>query len=282
MGSIKILETGFYTSIQDQGRKGYATKGTPESGAMDQESWRLSNLLLQNLDSAAALECTLVGPTILFLRDLTFVLTGASTEAVLEGKELVNNKIYKAFKGQILRVGKVHNGCRTYVGFDGGLDTETMLGSRSQFYPITKRGTVVKGDVLDTGLSNVLSVQSGLAHVKDSQANKSNEIQIIPGPEYHFLSEIKKDVLTSSSFTIQSWNRMGIALREPLEQQGATILTGPVLPGTIQLTPSGHLYILMRDCQVTGGYPRIAQLTQAAINKMGQKKTGDSIRLTFK
>ncbi len=281
MGSIEILETGFYTTIQDQGRKGYATKGIPESGSMDQESWRLSNLILHNLETAAALECTLIGPTIVFLRDLAFVLTGAHTDAVLDGKKLMNNKVYRASKSQILDVGKVRNGCRTYVGFDGGIDVGTILGSRSQFYPITEQGVVQKGDIFDTGSSNLLSVQSGMVHVKDVQANKSSDIQIIKGPEYHYLSEIKKEALTSSSFTIQSWNRMGIALGEPLEQQGAKILTGPVIPGTVQLTPSGHLYILMRDCQVTGGYPRIAQLTQTAINKMAQKKTGDSIRLTL-
>ncbi len=281
MASIEILETGFYTSVQDQGRKGYAIKGVPESGAMDQEAWRLSNLLLHNLDSDAALECTLIGPTIVFLRDLAFVLTGAITSAVLDGTELISNKVYKASKGQILRVGKVLNGCRTYVGFDGGIDTKIILGSRSTFYPITERGIVQKGDVLRTGISNMLSVSSGMVHIKEAKANKSSNINIVQGPEYYYLSQIKREVLTNRSFTIQSWNRMGIALGEPLEQQVAKILTGPVLPGTVQLTPSGHLYILMRDCQVTGGYPRIAQLTQTAINTMAQKKTGDTIRLAL-
>jgi allophanate hydrolase subunit 2 len=31
----------------------------------------------------------------------------------------------------------------------------------------------------------------------------------------------------------------------------------------------------MRDCQVTGGYPRVLQLTNAAIDILAQKTTGD-------
>ena len=56
------------------------------------------------------------------------------------------------------------------------------------------------------------------------------------------------------------------------------ILTGPVLPGTIQLTPSGQLIVLMRDCQTTGGYPRVLQLTESAINLLSQKKERDKIK----
>jgi len=35
---------------------------------------------------------------------------------------------------------------------------------------------------------------------------------------------------------------------------------------------------LMRDCQVTGGYPRVLQLTDDAISILIQKKIGDKIQ----
>ena len=56
------------------------------------------------------------------------------------------------------------------------------------------------------------------------------------------------------------------------------MLTSAVFPGTVQLTPSGQLIVLMRDCQTTGGYPRIFQLTEAALNSVSQKFVGDKIR----
>ena len=60
------------------------------------------------------------------------------------------------------------------------------------------------------------------------------------------------------------------------------ILTAPVLPGTVQLTPSGQLIVLMRDCQTTGGYPRVLQLTEDAISILSQKTTGNSLKFRLK
>jgi len=62
------------------------------------------------------------------------------------------------------------------------------------------------------------------------------------------------------------------------KNQLTPILTSGVLPGTVQLTPSGKLIILMRDCQVTGGYPRILQLTESGINSLAQKSTNDKLQ----
>jgi allophanate hydrolase subunit 2 len=46
----------------------------------------------------------------------------------------------------------------------------------------------------------------------------------------------------------------------------------------VQLTPGGKIIILMRDAGVTGGYPRILQLSEDAQSRLAQKKVGDPIR----
>ncbi len=75
---------------------------------------------------------------------------------------------------------------------------------------------------------------------------------------------------------------MAIQLQEVLQNKLQSIVTGPVIPGTVQLTPSGKLIVLMKDCQTTGGYPRILQLSEVAINKIAQKVLGDKVKLTLK
>jgi allophanate hydrolase subunit 2 len=70
---------------------------------------------------------------------------------------------------------------------------------------------------------------------------------------------------------------MGIQLEELFSNKLPDLPTNPVFPGTVQLTPSGKIIVLMRDAGVTGGYPRILQLTEDSINRLAQKKTGDSI-----
>ena len=51
-----------------------------------------------------------------------------------------------------------------------------------------------------------------------------------------------------------------------------------VIPGTVQLTPKGELIIVMRDGQVSGGYPRILQLTENSQSILSQFKTGKVIK----
>ena len=80
-------------------------------------------------------------------------------------------------------------------------------------------------------------------------------------------------------FTVSDHNnRVGYRLKECLENNLPSILTSAVMPGTVQLTPSGKCIILLQDCQVTGGYPRILQLSDIAIARVSQKISGDKIQ----
>ena len=67
-----------------------------------------------------------------------------------------------------------------------------------------------------------------------------------------------------------------------LENNLKPIITSLVLPGTVQLTPSGKLIVLMRDCQTTGGYPRVLQLKESSIDILSQKLTGNNIHFVIK
>lgn len=282
MSSIQIIAPGFYTTIQDQGRFGYAHMGIPESGAMDKQALSFANLLLNNPKEAAVLECTLIGPQVLFCTNCSFVITGADTDATLDTHPIKTNVVYTAQKNQILNVGKIVNGCRAYVALDGGIQTHVVLGSSSQFFPITPAGVIHKGEEFNTGISNYGISKGGRVQLKtNSSTIHSAQIKVLQGPEYDSLSRESREQLAQITCTVGSGNRMGIALDNPIKQKASSIITGPVLPGTVQLTPSGKLFVLMRDCQVTGGYPRIFQLTEQAINCMAQKKQGDLIQLSF-
>ena len=71
---------------------------------------------------------------------------------------------------------------------------------------------------------------------------------------------------------------MAYQLEETLDNSLEPIITSLVLPGTVQLTPSGKLIVLMRDCQTTGGYPRVLQLKESSINILSQKFTNAKVR----
>ncbi|OAV45719.1 hypothetical protein A3850_015000 [Lewinella sp. 4G2] len=58
------------------------------------------------------------------------------------------------------------------------------------------------------------------------------------------------------------------------------MLSSPVLPGTIQLTPTG-LIVLGPDAQTVGGYPRILQLDIQALTNLYQLLPGTPIRFVL-
>jgi len=75
--SIKVIKPGLATTVQDQGREGYYHLGIPPSGAMDQYSMTLANLLVNNQENDAVLECSLLGPELQFLQDAMIAVCGA-------------------------------------------------------------------------------------------------------------------------------------------------------------------------------------------------------------
>jgi len=105
----------------------------------------------------------------------------------------------------------------------------------------------------------------------------ARKLEVTKGPEYNRLTKKHRELLFSKRFKIGGMNnRMGYQLKNTfLKLKDVEIITSTTIPGTVQLTPSGTLIILMRDCPTTGGYPRILQLTDIAINQLAQKKEND-------
>ena len=76
--AIEVIEPGTQSTVQDfPGRLGYWHVGVPPSGPMDDLAFRLANEIVGNAPDAAALELTLIGPTLRFPHDAIIALTGA-------------------------------------------------------------------------------------------------------------------------------------------------------------------------------------------------------------
>lgn len=278
MAEVEILQPGLFSTIQDLGRFGYMHFGVPTSGAMDMQAAALANALLQNEKDAAVLEVTQLGPKMTFSAPTTVVITGATLSPTLDGVAMSNNKVYKVKKGSLLSFGKRILGCRAYLAIKGGFNTGIVLNSRSWYAPITEKSRLEKGMLLPYNSFSEAD-ETGYSSVKQYDYFRESVLDVFPGPEYHRLSDIQKKRLQKWHFSIgRNSNRMGIQLEEIFENNLESILTGPVVPGTVQLTPGGRLIVLMRDAQTTGGYPRILQLSEKAINVLSQKIQGDGFQ----
>ena len=133
--TIDVLEGGTQTTVQDfPGRLGYWDVGVPPSGPMDHLSFRLANRLVGNPDTAAALECTVQGPSLRFNTAAVIALTGAQMSATLDHKPVAYHRALRVKPGQTLRLGTIDGpGLRTYLAIRHGLDVPDYLGSKSTF-----------------------------------------------------------------------------------------------------------------------------------------------------
>lgn len=278
---LEILHSGLYTSIQDLGRFHYRNFGVPVSGVMDDFHARLANQILGNDENDAVLEMTLQGARLKFHEKTQIVICGADLSPKLNGVDIRANIPVNVSNGDELVFGKRNYGVRAYLAVKNGFQTEKILKSRSFYEGITSKSRIASGDFVPYQIiTEKIQPKTNIVVQKDIFINTI--IQVYEGPEFDLLSKKQQETLFNTTFSIGLNNRMAYQLNEIIENECPSIITSAVLPGTIQLTPSGKLIILMKDCQTTGGYPRILQLDKKSIITLAQKHTGDNIQLMLK
>jgi biotin-dependent carboxylase-like uncharacterized protein len=271
---IKFISTGLYTTIQDDGRFGYRNIGVPSSGYMDRESAQIANLIIDNPINNPVIEATLIGPTIKFEKSTVICITGSDFNPMLNENKISLYKAVEVRKGDILKINNSSIGSRCYISIKGGIKVDKVLGSRSYYSQISDSSLIKKGDEFKFEAND-----RNLTYKSIDQKFKLNkDIKVFRGPEFNCLNKGSINKIINQEFSIGVNNRMAYNLKEKIQDGVTSIVSSPVIPGTVQLTPSGQMIILHRDCQTTGGYPRILQLDEKSLNNLAQLRIGDQIR----
>jgi len=274
---IKVIQPGLFTTIQDGGRHGYRNIGIPTSGFMDQESAWAANKIVNNNREESLIEITLKGPTLLFNNNCTISITGGDFNPLINGMPI---KMYESINvklGDTLKINNTKNGARCYLAISGGIDVKSIFGSKSFLSNITESYYLRKGDEIkiSDNFNNKILKKNKLKF----KLNRS--MDVFKGPEFDLLSIKVKNILFENEFTIRSNSRMAYNLDEKAQIGIKSIISSPVMPGSVQLTPSGKMIILHRDCQTIGGYPRILQLDTNSLNNLSQLKSNDKIKFSL-
>ncbi|MEP0923927.1 urea carboxylase [Leptolyngbya sp. ST-U4] len=304
--TIDVLNPGTYTTIQDYpGRTGYWDIGVPPSGPMDHLAFRLANRILGNPESAAGLECTVMGPTLHFNCDTVICLTGAAMKATLNGQPVPYWAAVPVTAGSTLKLRAIEGaGYRTYVTVQHGFDVPEYLGSRSTFTLGQFGGhsgrTLRTGDVLrlETGSA---SASSGT--VPDPLAPAPLPTELIPSYTHEwkigvlygphgapdFFTEADIEMLFSTRWLIHHNSaRTGIRLIGPKPRWARTdggeaglhpsnIHDNAYAIGTIDFTGDMPI-ILAHDGPSLGGFVCPATIVQSELWKIGQLKPGDTVQ----
>ena len=275
-GAITVIAAGLWTTIQDLGRHGHRAEGVPACGAVDSAALRLANLLVGNPEGAAGLECTLLGPELRFDRDAVVAVAGADFPG------LPSRRAIRFAAGSRIDLGHARTGCRGYLAVAGGIDVPPDLGSRSTYVPGLLGGLagrpLAAGDRLPVGIGDLPSETLVVIGDRDGAAEplRTCTLRIIPaaGAEAFAGSTWEREQRVSSRS-----DRMGVRLEgSPIAAPGGGSVSVPVLPGTVQVPPSGSPIVLLADAQTIGGYPVLGQVIAADLPLAGQLRPGDTVR----
>lgn len=290
---IEVLSNGALNLIQDQGRTEYLALGVSIGGAMDSRALVMANWMLGNDGEAAGIEISIFPFRVQFHRSSWFACTGATTTVKIGERRWPSWWAARAQPGEVLTVAAPSQGSRAYLAFSGGLDVPVILGSRStdlksRFGGYKGRG-LAKGDRIGLCRSEgtlgdraAFGIASKTRIAFSTQLESGTaEIRVIAGAEFiRFTNESAKAFQTTDYRLTPDCNRqgfrldgMGLKTRHPVE-----LLSHGIVPGTVQVPPSGQPIIQMTEANTCGGYPKIATVIEADLWRVAQLRPGQRIR----
>ena len=277
---LEVLREGLQSTVQDQGRFGYAHLGVSASGAADNFSLIIGNILVGNPKHYAGIEMTIIGDKYRFKSDAYIALTGSEFEAELDNNSIPFWKRLLIKKGQILDIRSTKNGARCYLCVAGGINIKDVMGAKTTHLTSGIGGLhgriLKKLDELDFGLldDSIKPIQN----LNDSITTDTKIIKVTKGVQWSWFDKNQKNKLFQHQYQVEKLsNRMGLrlfgnAIKTNRENE---ITTAGISLGSIQIPGGGQPIISFVEHQTTGGYPIIANVISADIRKVGQLKAGD-------
>jgi len=297
--TFEVLSAGTQTSVQDYpGRLGYWAVGVPPSGPMDSRALRLGNLLLGNVEGAAALEITMSGPLLRFNCDAVIAVTGAAIPLALNGETVPMNTALLVPAGSTLSLGTIAGaGARSYLCLRGGLQVPDYLGSKSTFTLGQFGGhggrALRAGDVLHVPALSNRSTGAQLPESQVSELPAVRQIRVIYGP--HGAPEYFTENYIGTFFATQ-WevhfnsSRTGVRLIGPKPEwvradggeaglHPSNIHDNPYAIGAVDFTGDMPV-ILGPDGPSLGGFVCPVTVIEADLWQLGQLKAGDKVQFS--
>ncbi|UTT70486.1 urea amidolyase family protein [Arthrobacter sp. DNA4] len=301
---LAVRKPGLQSTIQDLGRPGYASLGVSSAGAMDRGALRRANRLVGNSEGDAGIELLFGGLELVALSDQVLAVTGAAVpleitppeeprtaeeQVAIEAEQRTTavrqpacDTPFALLAGERLTVGTPAAGLRSYVGVRGGLGGPEALGSRS-----TDTMSGIGPEPLQAG--TILPVRtpapgSIVGHPEVSPLPDRDEatvLRVVPGPRQDWFSdETLQDFLKQEWTVTPQSNRIGLRLNGHAltRNRDGELASEGTVRGAVQVPPEGQPVLFLSDHPVTGGYPVIAVVVHADLDKAAQLPPGTTVR----
>ena len=338
--SLHVVRPGLLSLLVDAGRPRSRALGVPVGGAADRAALALGNALVGNAPHAAALELTLIGPTLTAEHPTAAVVFGAPFAVSVNGTAVTPGTTFQLERGDTLTIGPTPSGARGYLCVAGGFDGPLVLGSRSALEPLKADGVLACGSsrceprglgfavMADSEITSAVSREEllrghpspsgggagggvatsapvlGQRHADapnppgpPSLRGKGGDaptdlpgtvagsaafpgvvvLRALPGPQRDWFAD---DAFFRHDYTMTpAGNRMGVRLAgAPLTRRAGELVSEAVGPGAVQVANDGLPIVLGVDGQTIGGYPKVAHVVRADLDRLAQLRPGDRVR----
>lgn len=295
---MDIINPGLQTTIQDQGRIGYYHLGVPPSGAADQKSFMLGNILLGNPEGFAALEMKIKGCKIKFNKSTYIVITGAPSLVTLNNKQQSMWQVIKISENDILEVKEIEKGVYTYICISGGINSQVKLGSQSTCLASGFSGVIgrplLEGDKIELvdalpGAEN--RVDATLINEAKPQFQKEIKVRIILGVSENYISDKGIVSLLNDDWSVQiDSNKIAYRLKggkityrnnKPPFGSGGELgnivdIAYPI--GAVMVPNEEEIIILLNNGTGGGGFVTIGAIIWSDLSKIAQMKPLSKLR----
>lgn len=280
---LTILRAGPSMTLQDMGRPGHLALGLSRGGASDRLAMAEGAALLGQPADTLALEMAALGGEFEASEDIRIALTGAPMRVTIDGETVVWNASHWLPAGARLTIGAATAGCYGYLHVGGGFAADPFLGAGSAHLSAGIGALLQDGETLSLGNDRGRETNK-VIDVEDRF--QGGAVRLTPSFQTHLFGKAELDRLQSEPLRRAARaNRMGVAMTPQGGgyhiDGGRNVVSEIVLPGDIQVTGDGMPFVLMVECQTTGGYPRIGTVLPCDLPRVAQTPAGAELRCRF-
>lgn len=283
MTGIRITRAGPLVTLQDAGRPGLLRHGISASGPMDRTAFERAGGWL-GAAGTTGIEFTTAGIGFVAEGAVAIALDGGAFELSIDGEAKPWPARALLQTGAVVDIRPGSAGNYGYLRFDREVDIVPVMGSRatSSIAGIGGLGgrALQVGDIVPLGAT----LPRGRGQHPAAAPAHGGPIRVVWGIHSdRFDSAIRQRFVTDAFVVSPQLDRMGVRLADPQRVFTAarilSLVSDAVVPGDVQILGDGTPIVLMRDHQPTGGYPRIATVVSADLDRFAQLRPGTE--LTF-
>lgn len=282
---FEVLRSGINSTFQDKGRFGVQHIGLAPGGAMDYQSFLLSNVLLNNENNTGTIEFAYQGPLLKLVKGKTKIaITGNVFFKIYSQKREIIGEPYRTYdlnEGDQLDILATKSSVYGYLSIEGGFKLDKFCGSvSSQPRAFIGPNDGKKIELKDKILIHKNSTIKENKIIRNIKFEEKKTYSVLPGPQFHYFSTASKKQFFSTPYLItKQTDRMGMrVMGKSLENLvNSNIPSEGIIKGAIQVPGDGNPIILLSDHPTTGGYPKVGSIISSDYDDLVQQNSNKEI-----